>query len=149
MADRRLRHVRLIVMLLALAAGGLASQPSAQPLVDAPPAAVRVDDLVGVWTGQWLADGGHRGGELEVILARDPAERHAMVAQVTFIEGGQSDTVRREGRLTRAGAYFGLVGGGAMVLTLEPGGRLAGEFAGGPDVPVRRGFLDLMRMRKS
>lgn len=149
MADRRLRNVRRIVLLVALAAGGLATQPSAQPFADAPPAAVRIDDLVGVWTGQWLADGGDRGGALEVILARDPAERHAMVAQVTFIEGGQSDTVRREGRLTRAGAYFGLVGGGAMVLTLERGGRLAGEFSGGPDMPVRRGSLDLIRMRKS
>jgi hypothetical protein len=149
MTDRRRRNVRVIVTLLALAAVGLASPLSAQLLSDAPRAVVRVDDLVGIWTGQWLADGGGRGGELEVILARDPAERHAMVAQVTFVEGGQSDTVRREGRLTRAGAYFGLVGGGAMVLTLEPGGRLAGEFAGGPDVPVRRGSVDLIRMRKS
>jgi hypothetical protein len=149
MAAHRARAVHVIATLVALAAVGLAGQPAAQPFSDASPAAVRVDDLVGVWTGQWLADGGIRGGELEVILVRDPAERHGMVAQVTFIEGGQSDTVRREGRLTRAGAYFGLVGGGAMVLTLEPGGRLAGEFTGGPDVPVRRGSLDLVRMRKS
>jgi hypothetical protein len=106
MADRRLRNVRLIVLLVTLAAVGLATQPSAQPVADAPPAAVRVADLVGVWTGQWLAD---RGGALEVILARDPAERHAM----------------------------------------ERGGRLAGEFSGGPDMPVRRGSLDLIRMRKS
>jgi hypothetical protein len=140
--------VHVIAALVALAAVGLAGQPAAQPFSNASPA-VRVDDLVGVWTGQWLAEGGVRGGELEVILARDPAERHAMVAQVTFIEGGQSDTVRREGRLTRAGAYFGLVGGGAIVLTLESGGRLAGEFTGGPDVPVRRGSFDLIRMRKS
>jgi hypothetical protein len=44
------------------------------------------------------------------------------------IGGSLVDTVRRQGRLTRQGAFFDLVGGGAMVLTLEPDGRLRGEF---------------------
>ena len=39
-----------------------------------------------------------------------------------------------------AGAH----GGGTLVLELESG-RLIGEFAGGPDVPVRYGLLDLTR----
>ncbi len=68
-----------------------------------------------------------------------------MLAQVTFVDGGLSNTVRREGRLTRRGLFFDLVGGGTLVLTLESGRRLRGEFAGGPDVPARLGSLELTR----
>jgi hypothetical protein len=137
-----------IAALAVLATVGFASAPAAQSFSSASPATVRVDDLVGVWTGQWVADGGAGGGGLEMILVRDPLERGAVVLQVTFLDGGQTDTVRHEGRFTRDGAYFGLVGGGVIVLTLE-GGRMAGEFVGGPDLPVRRGSLDLVRARKS
>ena len=42
-----------------------------------------------------------------MILARDPSDVRALIAQVTFIDGSQSDTARREGRLTRGGAFFG------------------------------------------
>jgi hypothetical protein len=132
-----------IAALAVLATVGFASAPAAQSFSSASPATVRVDDLVGVWTGQWVADGGAGGGGLEMILVRG-----AVVLQVTFLDGGQTDTVRHEGRFTRDGAYFGLVGGGVIVLTLE-GGRMAGEFVGGPDLPVRRGSLDLVRARKS
>ena len=137
--------MRLIAALLLLAVVGFARPPVAQPFAAAPTDVVRVEDLVGVWTGQWVADGGAHGGGLEMILLRDPSDHRALVGQVTFIDGSQSDTVRREGRLTRSGVFFGLVGGGAMVLTLEPDRRLAGEFSGGPDVPVRRGSLELTR----
>ena len=67
--------------------------------------------------------------------------------RAVLVQGGRSlsDTVRREGRLTRQGVFFDLVGGGAMVLTLEPDRRLTGKFAGGPDVPARRGSLELTR----
>ena len=136
----------LITLLLSLfAASGLVREPAAQSFSAAPSDVVSVEDLVGTWRGQWVADGGAHGGGLEMILARDPSDVRALIAQVTFIDGGQSDTVRREGRLTRGGAFFGLVGGGAFVLTVEPGLRLAGEFAGAPDLPVRRGSLELTR----
>jgi hypothetical protein len=79
-----------------------------------------------------------------MILAREPG-LPTVVAHVTFVDGGLSDTVRREGRLTRRGLFFDLVGGGALVLTLESGRRLTGEFAGGPDVPARLGSLELTR----
>ena len=78
-----------------------------------------------------------------MIVTQEP-NLPVIVAQVTFLDGGMADTVRREGRLTRRGLYFELVGGGTLVLTLESG-RLTGEFAGGPDVPVRFGLLDLTR----
>ena len=71
------------------------------------------------------------------------------MAHVTFVDGGIADTVRREGRLTRRGLYFELVGGGTLVLTLESGDGSPGEFAGGPDVPVRFGLLDLTRKAES
>ena len=135
-----------LLLLLLFAAGGLVREPAAQSFsAAAPSAVVRAEDLVGTWRGQWVADGGAHGGGLEMILAPDPNDVRALIAQVTFIDGSQSDTVRREGRLTRGGAFFGLVGGGALVLTVEPGRRLAGEFAGGPDLPVRRGSLELTR----
>jgi hypothetical protein len=136
---------QIAAALLLLAALGVLPGPAAEPFPAAPSEVVRVEDLIGMWIGEWVADGGAAGGSLEMILARDPADRQALVAQVTFVDGAQSDTVRREGRLTRTGVFFGLVGGGAMVLTLEPGPRLAGEFAGGPCVPVRRGSLELAR----
>jgi hypothetical protein len=103
-----------------------------------------VAKLAGVWTGQWVADDGQRSGAAEVIVARD-VETPTVVAQLTFVDDGVADTVRREGRLTRQGLYFDLVGGGALVLTLESGDRLTGEFAGGPDVPVPSGVLTLTR----
>ena len=97
-----------------------------------------------MWTGRWAADDGTRSGAVEMIFARDPG-LPTVVAQVTFVDGGLSDTVRREGRLTRRGLFFDLVGGGALVLTLESAGRLTGEFAGGPDVPARLGSVELTR----
>ena len=60
------------------------------------------------------------GAAVEVIVAQEP-DLPAVVAQVTFVDGGIADTVRREGRLTRRGLFFDLVGGGALVLTLESG----------------------------
>jgi hypothetical protein len=134
----------IIALLLVAAAVGLATEPAGQPSAAAPAGAPRVEDLTGVWTGQWIAVSGSRGGAVEMILAMDSSPR-TVVAQVTFIDGSLSDTVRREGRLTRQGVFFDLLGGGAMVLTLEPDRRLTGEFAGGPDVPARRGLLQLTR----
>jgi hypothetical protein len=64
---------------------------------------------------------------------------------MTFLDGSRADTVRREGRLTRQGAFFDLVGGGTMVLTLSSGRRLTGEFAGGADAPARFGSVELTR----
>jgi hypothetical protein len=135
---------RMIALLLLAAAAGLVTEPAAQPPAAAPAATVRAEELTGVWTGQWLAANRSRGGAVEMILAIDSSSR-TLVAQVTFIDGSLSDTVRREGRLTRQGAFFDLVGGGAMVLTLEPDRRLTGEFAGGPDLPARQGLLELTR----
>ena len=107
----------------------------------APGAAAR---LAGVWAGQWVASDGGRSGAAEVIVAPE-AGASTIVAHVTFVDGGLADTVRREGRLTRRGLFFDLVGGGTLVLTLESGDRLTGEFAGGPDVPSRFGTLTLSR----
>jgi hypothetical protein len=45
---------------------------------------------------------------------------------------------------TACRSYFELLGGGTLVLELASG-SLTGEFAGGPDVPVRYGLLDLTR----
>ena len=128
------------LILAALAVAG----PAARTSPAAPVAPARSDALVGVWTGRWTAEDGTRGGAVEMIFAREPG-LPAVVAQVTFVDGGLSDTVRREGRLTRRGLFFDLVGGGALVLTLESGRRLTGEFAGGPDVPARFGSLELTR----
>jgi hypothetical protein len=79
-----------------------------------------------------------------MILSREPG-RAAVVAQMTFVDGGVSDTARYEGRLTRQGVYLELAGGGTLVLALESEGRLTGEFAGGPHVPARFGLLELGR----
>jgi hypothetical protein len=101
------------------------------------------DGLAGVWTGTWSSPDGVQRGVVEMIIT-EAAARPAVVAQVTFVDGGLADTVRREGRYTSRGLYFELVGGGTLVLELESG-RLIGEFAGGPDVPARYGLLDLTR----
>jgi hypothetical protein len=135
----RLRMIPVLT-LTALAVAG----PAARTSPAAPVTAARADDLVGVWTGRWTADDGTRGGAVEMILAQEPG-LPTVVAQVTFVDGGLADTSRREGRLTRRGLFFDLVGGGALVLTLESGRRLTGEFAGGPDVPTRFGSLELTR----
>lgn len=90
-----------------------------------------------------MADG-TRGGAGPA-PGRTSSRLPTVVAQVTFVDGDFSDTVRRAGRLTRQGLFFDLVGGGALVLTLEPGRQLTGEFAGGPDVPARFGSLELRR----
>lgn len=87
---------------------------------------------------------------LAALAAAGPAAGSSPAAfvapdRVTFVDGGLSDTVRREGRLTRRGLFFDLGGGGALVLTLESAGRLTGEFAGGPDVPARLGSVELTR----
>ena len=129
----------------ALAVAGPATRTSPEAAAVAPAQSpAQPDDLVGVWAGRWVADDGARGGAVEMIFAREPG-LPTVVAQVTFVDGGLSDTVRREGRLTRRGLFFDLVGGGALVLTLESGGRLTGEFAGGPDVPARLGSVELTR----
>lgn len=133
---------RTLVALLLLAAAGYALAPDAQGTETVSRARAR--DVSGTWTGQWMADDESRGGAVEMIVTVS-ADQSIVVAQVTFVDGGMPDTARREGRLTRAGLFFDLVGGGAMVLTLEPSHRLTGEFAGGQDVPVRRGSLELSR----
>ncbi len=130
------------IVALAFAALTVAAGPGLRPTPAANARADR-DELVGIWTGTWTARDGAHGGAAEIIVAEGP-DRPAAVAQVTFVEGGAADTVRREGRFTRRGLYFELVGGGTLVLELESG-RLTGEFAGGPDVPVRYGLLDLTR----
>ena len=132
----RLRPIVAVTLAMLAAAAGPGLRPT-------PAVAGRADALIGVWTGTWTAGDGTRGGAVEVIVTQEP-NLPAVVAQVTFLDGGMADTVRREGRLTRRGLYFELVGGGTLVLTLESG-RLTGEFAGGPDVPVRFGLLDLTR----
>ena len=145
------RIVRPAALVLALATGVFATELAAQ-MPSGPPggeprsnrrAEGQADALVGIWTGQWAADDGTQGGAVEMIFAREPGLPR-LVAQMTFVEGGRADTVRREGRLTRQGAFFDLVGGGTMVLTLSSG-RLTGEFAGGPDVPTRFGSVELTR----
>ena len=135
-------RLRLIVA-LAFAALAVAAGPGLRPTPAATARAER-NNLVGVWTGTWT-DGNAvaHGGAVEMIVTEGP-DRPAAVAHLTFVDGGVADTVRREGRFTRRGLYFDLVGGGTLVLELESG-RLTGEFAGGPDVPVRYGLLDLTR----
>jgi hypothetical protein len=130
--------MRLIVAVtLAVAAVGA-------PAVGTPSAAAPTTELLGVWTGRWTAGNGARGGAVEMIVAQEPGDA-TVVAQVTFVDGGLADTVRREGRMTRQGLYFDLLGGGTLVLTRESDRRLTGEFAGGPDVPARFGSLELTR----
>ena len=141
------RIVRPAALVLALATGVFATEPAAQtPSGESRSnrrAEAQADALVGIWTGQWAADDGTQGGAVEMIFAREPG-LSTLVAQMTFVEGGRVDTVRREGRLTRQGAFFDLIGGGTMVLTLSSG-RLTGEFAGGSDVPTRFGSVELTR----
>jgi hypothetical protein len=138
--------MRLIVRLagLTLLVSLLATAPAAQTPRLASIASVPADGLIGVWRGHWTADDGARQGAVEMIFAHDP-ELPTIVAHMTFLDGSRADTVRREGRLTRQGAFFDLVGGGTMVLTLSSARRLTGEFAGGPDVPARFGSLELTR----
>jgi hypothetical protein len=130
------------IVALAFAALTVAAGPGLRPT---PAATARADrgGLVGVWTGTWTAGNGAHGGAVEMIVT-EGLDRPAAVAHVTFVDAGVADTVRREGRFTSRGLYFELVGGGTLVLELESG-RLTGEFAGGPDVPVRYGLLDLTR----
>jgi hypothetical protein len=135
-------RLRLIVA-LAFAVLAVAAGPGLRPTPAATARAER-NNLVGVWTGTWTdGNGGAHGGAVEMIVTAGP-DRPAAVAHLTFIDGDVADTVRREGRFTSRGLYFELVGGGTLVLELESG-RLIGEFAGGPDVPVRYGLLDLTR----
>jgi hypothetical protein len=131
-----------LILVGAFAAFAVATGPGLQP-TPAATARTERDELVGVWTGTWTAGNGAHGGAVEMIVT-ESADPPATVAHVTFVDGGIADTVRREGRFTRRGLYFELVGGGTLVLELESG-RLTGEFAGGPDVPVRYGLLDLTR----
>ena len=135
-------RLRLIVA-LAFAALDVAAGPGLRPTPAATARAER-NNLVGVWTGTWTdGNAGAHGGAVEMIVTEGP-DRPAAVAHLTFVDGGVADTVRREGRFTSRGLYFELVGGCTLVLELESG-RLIGEFAGGPDVPVRYGLLDLTR----
>jgi hypothetical protein len=135
---------RLPGLTLAVLVSLLATAPAAQTPIPAPIAPVPADGLIGVWQGQWTADDGTRQGAVEMIFAHEPG-LPTIVAHMTFLDGGRADTVRREGRLTRQGAFFDLVGGGTMVLTLSSARRLTGEFAGGPDVPARFGSVELTR----
>ena len=137
-----MRHIRVTAFTLA-ALGVLATAPAAQTPPVAATAAVPADRLIGVWRGHWTADDGAQRGAVEMIFGHEPG-LPTIVAQMTFLDGSRADTVRREGRLTRQGAFFDLVGGGTMVLTLSSG-RLTGEFAGGPDVPTRFGSVELTR----
>jgi hypothetical protein len=127
------------VIALTLAAVAFAGMPArTSPAVEQP------DGISGMWTGRWTTDDGARGGAVELILSKEPGAP-AVVGQMTFVDGGVSETARYEGRLTRQGLYFHLAGGGALVLTQESRHRLTGEFAGGPDVPARFGLVDLRR----
>jgi hypothetical protein len=137
-------HVRLTTCALAVAVGILATAPAAQTPPTAPVAPAPADGLIGLWRGHWAGEDGARRGAVEMIFAHEPG-LPTIVAQMTFLDGSRADTVRREGRLTRQGAFFDLVGGGTMVLTLSSGRRLTGEFAGGPDVPARFGSVELTR----
>jgi hypothetical protein len=134
----RLRPIVALAFAALPGGGGPAPRPP-------PPAPARADrdELIGVWTGTWTAGNGAHGGAVEMIVT-EGLDRPAAVAHVTFVDAGVADTVRREGRFTSRGLYFELVGGGTLVLEFESG-RLTGEFAGGPDVPVRYGLLDLTR----
>ena len=138
-----MRHIRFIALSLAVVVGALATAPAAQTPPVAAVAPGPADRLIGVWRGHWATDDGARRGAVEMIFAHEPG-LPTIVAQMTFLDGSRADTVRREGRLTRQGAFFDLVGGGTMVLTLSSG-RLTGEFAGGPDVPTRLGSVELVR----
>ena len=135
-------RLRLIVA-LAFAALAVAAGPGLRPTPAATARAER-NNLVGVWTGTWTDgnDGAH-GGAVEMIVTEGP-DRPAAVAQLTFVDGGVADTVRREGRLTRRGLYFELVGGGTLVLSSSP----VGSPASSPAVRTCRcgsGLLDLTR----
>jgi hypothetical protein len=134
-----MRRIRVTALML----GILATAPAAQTPPAVATAAVPADRLIGVWRGHWMADDGTQRGAVEMIFGHEPGFP-TIVAQMTFLDGSRADTVRRDGRLTRQGAFFDLVGGGTMVLTLSSG-RLTGEFAGGPDVPTRFGSVDLTR----
>jgi hypothetical protein len=90
----RKRSATAPFLLIAALVSSMVIGPSVLPAS----AAVRSKDLTGVWTGNWMADDGRPGGAVEMILAEDPVEG-TMVAHITFIDGSQSDTVRREGRL--------------------------------------------------
>jgi hypothetical protein len=136
--------IRLTGLTLTVLVGILATEPAAQTPRIASVAPAPADGLIGVWRGQWTADDGTRQGSVEMIFVHEPG-LPTIVAQMTFLDGSRADTVRREGRLTRQGAFFDLVGGGAMVLTLSSARRLTGEFAGGPDVPTRFGSVELTR----
>jgi hypothetical protein len=136
----RKRSATAPFLLIAALVSSMVIGPSVLPAS----AAVRSKDLTGVWTGNWMADDGRPGGAVEMILAEDPVEG-TMVAHITFIDGSQSDTVRREGRLTGEGILFALVGGGTMVVTLASRNRLTGEFTGGYDTPLGRGSFALSR----
>ena len=127
-----------IALALTAATAGFATDPAAQTTRATSAVAERAEDLKGVWTGQWTADDGARGGAAEMIIAPDPSRPGIVAAHVTFVDGSVAETALREGRVTRRGAFFDLVGGGALVVTLEESGRrLTGEFAGGPDLPAR------------
>lgn len=136
------RFLGVVAVVLLAALGEVGPDVSRSAAAGGAPEAVA--RLAGVWTGRWVADDSGRNGAAEVIIAPE-VEASTVVAHVTFVDGGLADTVRREGRLTRSGLFFDLVGGGTLVLTLESGDRLTGEFAGGPDVPARFGTLTLSR----
>jgi hypothetical protein len=112
-----------------------------------PTGAVTLADVVGTWAGRWNAAEGAGGGAVELILTGDPgAEADTVLAHLTVLEGGVSDSTRREGRLTRDGILFALVGGGTLSLTLAPGRDvLNGEFVGDRGFPAPRGSLELTR----
>jgi hypothetical protein len=135
---------RLTGLTLAVLVSTLAAAPAAQTASQGSIAPVPADGLIGVWRGHWAADDGTRQGAVEMIFAHDPG-LPTVIAHMTFLDGSRADTVRREGRLTRQGVFFDLVGGGAMVLTLSSARRLTGEFAGGQDVPARFGSFELTR----
>jgi len=107
---------------------------------------VTLADVVGTWAGRWNAEEG-AGGAAELILTGDPgAEADTVYAHLTVLEGGVSDSTRREGRLTRDGILFVLDGGGTLSLTLGPSRDvLNGEFVGGQGFPAPRGSLELTR----
>ena len=104
LTGRGLGVVAAVVLAVLVEVGPVVSRSAA---AGAPGAAAR---LAGVWAGQWVASDGGRSGAAEVIVAPE-AGASMIVAHVTFVDGGLADTVRREGRLTRRGLFFDLVGG--------------------------------------
>src|SRR5262249_52513213 len=130
----RVRAVTRRMLVIGLAGLVAACAQAPHP---SPSSVVTLADVVGTWTGRWNAAEG-AGGAVELILTGGPGgEADTVYGHLTVLEGGASDSTRREGRLTRDGILFALVGGGTLSLTLGPRRDvLNGEFVGGQGFPA-------------